>query len=167
MMCFCSAGTFSGLSGLGDLTVTCFSRLSRNRDFGEKVGRGVHQIDKGPLDVRIAELAGEIGVPGQSCIHDRLVLLLHTGPDIYDLERHPSIARRALIENSPKAAYPVGFASAHKSLQAWHQTSRLSCGTDDVFGAQFQLGSLEQPGLEPVRRRHRVRTVISFVRSPS
>jgi glycerol-3-phosphate dehydrogenase (NAD(P)+) len=32
--------TFSGLSGLGDLTVTCFSKLSRNRALGERVGRG-------------------------------------------------------------------------------------------------------------------------------
>lgn len=32
--------TFAGLSGLGDLTVTCFSRLSRNRSLGERLGRG-------------------------------------------------------------------------------------------------------------------------------
>ena len=32
--------TFSGLSGVGDLIVTAFSRHSRNRNFGERLGRG-------------------------------------------------------------------------------------------------------------------------------
>jgi glycerol-3-phosphate dehydrogenase (NAD(P)+) len=33
--------TFSGLAGLGDLVATCSSPLSRNRTFGEKLGRGL------------------------------------------------------------------------------------------------------------------------------
>jgi glycerol-3-phosphate dehydrogenase (NAD(P)+) len=32
--------TFMGLSGVGDLMVTCFSRHSRNRGVGERLGRG-------------------------------------------------------------------------------------------------------------------------------
>jgi len=40
----CAAGaraeTFAGLSGMGDLIVTCTSRHSRNRSVGERLGRG-------------------------------------------------------------------------------------------------------------------------------
>ena len=32
--------TFAGLSGIGDLIVTCMSRHSRNRHVGEELGRG-------------------------------------------------------------------------------------------------------------------------------
>jgi glycerol-3-phosphate dehydrogenase (NAD(P)+) len=38
--CGAQPDTFKGLSGLGDLMLTCFSRQSRNRDLGERLGRG-------------------------------------------------------------------------------------------------------------------------------
>ena len=34
------ASTFAGLTGMGDLVVTCMSRHSRNRGIGERLGRG-------------------------------------------------------------------------------------------------------------------------------
>lgn len=37
--------TFAGLAGMGDLVATCSSPLSRNRTFGEKLGRGVPMAD--------------------------------------------------------------------------------------------------------------------------
>ena len=33
--------TFYGLSGFGDLIATCFGEWSRNRTFGESLGKGV------------------------------------------------------------------------------------------------------------------------------
>jgi glycerol-3-phosphate dehydrogenase (NAD(P)+) len=38
--CGAVAETFFGLSGIGDLAATCFSKLSRNRAFGERMGCG-------------------------------------------------------------------------------------------------------------------------------
>ncbi len=47
--------TFSGLSGLGDLVVTCFSPLSRNRTLGEHLGRGARLEDLLARSVSVAE----------------------------------------------------------------------------------------------------------------
>ena len=47
--------TFAGLSGLGDLTVTCFSKLSRNRGLGERLGRGEKLEDIMASSVAVAE----------------------------------------------------------------------------------------------------------------
>jgi glycerol-3-phosphate dehydrogenase (NAD(P)+) len=66
------AETFSGLSGIGDLIVTCFSRHSRNRSVGERLGRGetLEAIQAGmvmvaegvPTTHSAHECAGRLGV---------------------------------------------------------------------------------------------------------
>jgi glycerol-3-phosphate dehydrogenase (NAD(P)+) len=56
--CGAQAETFTGLSGLGDLMVTCFSRHSRNRAFGERIGRG-----EKPTEIAAATLSVAEGYP--------------------------------------------------------------------------------------------------------
>jgi len=87
--CGAQADTFSGLSGLGDLTVTCFSRLSRNRGFGERLGRGEKMAEVLASMLNIAEgyptarsawqLARKlrVGTP----ILDQVYALLYQGKD--------------------------------------------------------------------------------------
>jgi glycerol-3-phosphate dehydrogenase (NAD(P)+) len=53
--CGAQADTFTGLSGLGDLMVTCFSKHSRNRAFGERCGRGEKPADVAASVQAIAE----------------------------------------------------------------------------------------------------------------
>jgi glycerol-3-phosphate dehydrogenase (NAD(P)+) len=47
--------TFSGLAGLGDLVATCSSPLSRNRSFGEELGRGRTVADIAGSTRQVAE----------------------------------------------------------------------------------------------------------------
>lgn len=79
------AETFTGLSGLGDLTVTCFSPLSRNRTFGEKLGKGgqltevlagSRSVVEGVPTARSAhQLANRLKV--ETPIVDEVFLMLH------------------------------------------------------------------------------------------
>jgi glycerol-3-phosphate dehydrogenase (NAD(P)+) len=55
VQCGAQPETFAGLSGLGDLTVTCFSKLSRNRTLGERLGRGERLADILATSVTVAE----------------------------------------------------------------------------------------------------------------
>lgn len=64
--------TFSGLAGMGDLVATCVSPLSRNRTFGEQLGKGLtveqaaaemNQVAEGVKSCRsVSELAAAYGV---------------------------------------------------------------------------------------------------------
>lgn len=56
--CGAQPETSTGLGGLGDLMVTCFSKLSRNRGFGERVGRG-----EKPAEIATSMLAVAEGYP--------------------------------------------------------------------------------------------------------
>jgi glycerol-3-phosphate dehydrogenase (NAD(P)+) len=84
------AETFAGLSGLGDLTVTCFSKRSRNRTLGERLGRGEQLADIQSGNVTVAEgvptarsahqLARKLGV--ETPIIDEVYAALHEGKSI-------------------------------------------------------------------------------------
>ncbi|MGI8694481.1 MAG: NAD(P)H-dependent glycerol-3-phosphate dehydrogenase [Geodermatophilaceae bacterium] len=95
--------TFAGLAGLGDLVATCSSRLSRNRTFGERLGRGetleqvlraTNQIAEGVKSCRsVLDLAQAHGV--DMPITEAVVGICHNG------ERAPDVLRR-VMRREPK-----------------------------------------------------------------
>ena len=80
--------TFSGLSGMGDLTVSCFSQQSRNRTLGERIARGeplenvlASATAEGYPTARSAKaLAARLGVP--TPIIDEVHAMLYEGKDV-------------------------------------------------------------------------------------
>ena len=98
------AETFSGLSGLGDLMLTCFSKQSRNRDLGERLGRGETMAAIQASHPKLAEgyptarsayrLAREKNVP--TPIIDEVHAMLYEG-------KAPKQAVRDLISRAFKA----------------------------------------------------------------
>jgi glycerol-3-phosphate dehydrogenase (NAD(P)+) len=102
--CGASPETFAGLSGLGDLTVTCFSRLSRNRGFGERLGRGEKVADILAATETVAE-----GHPTSRSAY-RLARRLHVSTPIMDEvyamlyeEKNAGQALRDLLGRDSKA----------------------------------------------------------------
>jgi len=87
--------TFAGLAGLGDLVATCSSPLSRNRTFGERLGRGetveqvtaaTRQTAEGVKSCRsILELARRHGV--DMPITEQVVRVVYEGEAIGDMVR--------------------------------------------------------------------------------
>ncbi|TQM83315.1 glycerol 3-phosphate dehydrogenase (NAD(P)+) [Saccharothrix saharensis] len=97
--------TFAGLAGLGDLVATCASPLSRNRSFGERLGRGeslaqaqeaAHgQVAEGVKSCSsIRELAARVGVDVP--ITDGVHQVCHEGLD-------PRVLTAALLGRERKA----------------------------------------------------------------
>lgn len=77
-------GTFHGLSGIGDLVVSCVSRHGRNRQVGESIGKGktldealalIPGVPEGVLTCQaVMEFADELGVDMPICGEIREVL---------------------------------------------------------------------------------------------
>lgn len=98
------ARTFQGLSGAGDLVATCFSRLSRNRRFGEELGQGksVAAITSGmkavaegvPTSRSAFECAQKLGV--ETPIIDQVYAVLYQG-------KQPAQGMQELLERDPKS----------------------------------------------------------------
>ncbi|HBA83897.1 MAG TPA: glycerol-3-phosphate dehydrogenase [Verrucomicrobia bacterium] len=95
--------TFSGLSGMGDLVVTCTSRHSRNRGVGERLGKGegieqilagMQQVAEGVWTCTTArDLARKLKV--QVPITDEVTAVIHNGKD-------PRKAVETLMTRDPK-----------------------------------------------------------------
>lgn len=95
--------TFQGLSGIGDLMVTCFSRHSRNRKVGERLGQGetreaitasMPMIAEGVPTTRSAHsLARELGI--------ETPVLNQVNAILYE-KRSPAEALRGLFLRDPK-----------------------------------------------------------------
>lgn len=95
--------TFMGLSGIGDLMVTCMSKHSRNRGVGERLGKGetlsdimdsMKMVAEGVWNCQAAkELAGELGVSVP--ITEQVDAVVHGGKD-------PRQAMMDLMARAPK-----------------------------------------------------------------
>jgi glycerol-3-phosphate dehydrogenase (NAD(P)+) len=96
--------TFSGLSGLGDLMVTCMSQHSRNRGVGERLGKGesleeimegMQMVAEGVWNCRAAcSLGASVGI--DLPIAEQVQAVVHEGVGARE-------AMIALMERAPRS----------------------------------------------------------------
>ncbi len=98
--------TFAGLSGMGDLIVTCTSQHSRNRGVGERIGRGeaVAAIMEGCKQA----VEGVWNCAAASELAAALCVDVPVTREVYDIvhkDKPPKDAVRALMERDLKPEY--------------------------------------------------------------
>jgi glycerol-3-phosphate dehydrogenase (NAD(P)+) len=100
--------TFSGLSGIGDLIVTCMSRHSRNRHVGEEIGKGKTLEEVLSQMVMVAE-----GVKTTKSVHQLQAKYPVEAPicqEVYDIlfnRKNPHEAVKNLMTRDPKEEQPI------------------------------------------------------------
>lgn len=95
--------TFAGLTGIGDLVVTCMSRHSRNRYLGEQIGRGRTLASVQAEMKMVAE-----GVPTTASVHalaQKLGVEMPLTESVYRIlfeDKPPGEALQELMTRAPK-----------------------------------------------------------------
>lgn len=95
--------TFAGLAGLGDLVATCSSPLSRNRTFGEKLGRGL-TVDEAAAEMKqVAEgVKSCVSVAGLAQAHGVEMPIVEHVRELVEGTMTPQDLVNALISRSAK-----------------------------------------------------------------
>jgi len=99
--------TMSGLSGIGDLVVTCLSRHSRNRYVGEQIGRGR----------RLDDILGEMSMVAEGVLSSKAVLEFanRLGVDmpitraVYEMLYENKSAQQAILDLMQRGPKPENY----------------------------------------------------------
>jgi glycerol-3-phosphate dehydrogenase (NAD(P)+) len=99
-----TANAFYGLSGAGDLTLTCYSERSRNYSVGKRLGRGEALAEITASMKMVAE-----GIPTARSAWEcarRLEITTPITDQVYSLlykQKKPAIALEELLNREPKS----------------------------------------------------------------
>jgi glycerol-3-phosphate dehydrogenase (NAD(P)+) len=100
--------TFSGLSGMGDLIVTCMSRHSRNRHVGEQIGQGKKL--KQVLDEMVMVAEGVKTTRSVHQLREKYPVQTPICDEVYNVlfeDKNPHLAVKDLMTRDPKEELPV------------------------------------------------------------